>query len=424
MTAGPARPGADRSDEGRADRAGADRSRPAGRGDGPGADPPGTEGRPHRSAAQLVAAGIGRTMDLRRWRVVLRVQARQGRRRTSDAFAPILTAALAAGLAYLVSGSLLGHELPMFAPIAAWVCLGFSPDRQLRRVAEMGAGVTLGVGLGELFAALFGAGPVQIFAVLLISALTARFLDRGQLFTTQAGVQSIVIVAMPASMFADGAVGRWSDALVGAALALLVTALLPGDVVRRPRRLGQEVLSELASMLATLGRGLRSGDAQLAADALAQGRGSQGGLDAWVTAVRSAKEVVRVNPALRAERATIAELGRVSTLADRAMRNARVVCRRAVVAIEEDGPSPDIADEVDAVAAALSSLAAAIGHGDPPEHARATLVRVSATLVPVLHAEEGWRKQTLVSLLRSLVVDALQMTGMSRRQAMAQLAEG
>jgi uncharacterized membrane protein YgaE (UPF0421/DUF939 family) len=375
-------------------------------------------------AARLVAAAVGRSTDVRRWRVVLRVQARQGWRRVRDAFVPVLTAALAAGLAYLISGSLLGHELPLFAGVAAWVCLGFHPDRQLRRVAEMGAGVTLGVGLGEIFAHLFGSGPIQIFAVLLLSALTARFLDRGQLFTTQAGVQSIVVVAMPTAMFTDGAVGRWSDALVGAALALLVTALLPGNVVRRPRRVGQAVIAELATMLGTLARGLRTGDPQLAADALAQGRGSQDGLDAWVTAVRSAKEVVRVNPALRAERATIAELGRVSTLADRAMRNARVVCRRAVMAIEEDGASPDIAEHVETITVALNSLAAAIGSGDPPEHARATLVRVSQDLVPVLHAREGWRKQTLVSLLRSLVVDSLQMTGMSRRQAMGQLPEG
>ncbi|WP_418607483.1 FUSC family protein [Georgenia sp. SUBG003] len=205
-------------------------------------------------AARLVAAAVGRGTDVRRWRVLLRVQARQGSRRVRDAFVPVLTAALAAGLAYLVSASLLGHQLPLFAGVAAWVCLGFNPDRQLRRVAEMGAGVTLGVGLGEIFALLFGSGPVQVAAVLLISALTARFLDGGQLFTTQAGVQSIVVVAMPAAMFTDGAVGRWSDALVGAALALLVAALLPGDVVRRPRRMGQAVIGELATMLGTLAR--------------------------------------------------------------------------------------------------------------------------------------------------------------------------
>ncbi|WP_127126873.1 aromatic acid exporter family protein [Georgenia sp. SYP-B2076] len=388
------------------------------------------EGRPAESggartpgAARLIAAGVGNSMDLRRLRVAVTVQGRQGSRRVRHSFVPILTAALAAGIAYLISGQVLGHNLPMFAPIAAWVCLGFNPDRQVRRVAEMGAGVALGVGMGEIFAKLFGAGPVQIFAVLLVSALVARFLDRGQLFTTQAGVQSIVIVAMPATMLSGGALGRWSDALVGAALALVFTAVLPGDIVRRPRLLAREALGELSALLGTLARGLRDGDPQLAADALAHGRGSQPVLESWLEATRAASQLVRVNPALRAERSTIAELSRACTLADRAMRNARVVSRRAIVAIEEDGASPDIADAVAQLAVGLTSLAAAMGRGDPPDHARATLSAVANELAPERYAEDGWRKQTLVSLLRSLAVDALQMSGMSQGQARTELAE-
>ncbi|MFH5821829.1 aromatic acid exporter family protein [Georgenia sp. AZ-5] len=385
------------------------------------AAPPGRRARGAPAAARLIAAGLGHSMDLRRWRVLLTVRARVGGRRVRDAFVPILTAAVTAGVAFFVSGQLLGHDVPVFAPIAAWLALGHSQDRQLRRVAELGAGVTVGVLLGELFVHLFGVGPVQIAVVLLIAALTAKFLDRGVLLTTQAGVQSVFIVAMPASLSTDGAMGRWSDALVGAALALLVTAVLPVDVVRRPRRLARTALAEIASLLTTLARGLREGDAQLAADALAQGRGSQPILDSWASATRSARDLVRVNPGLRSERGTVAELTRACTLADRAMRNARVVSRRAVFAIEEEGPAPDVAAHVDTLATAMSSLAGAVGRGDPPDHARQTLVGVASELRPDRY--EGWRLQTLVSLLRSLAVDALQISGMSQAQALDQLAE-
>ncbi|MFD1716375.1 FUSC family protein [Georgenia deserti] len=365
-----------------------------------------------------------RRPDLRRWRVLLALHTRLGGRRVREGFVPILTAAVAASVAYFISRHLLGHEVPMFAPIAAWVCLGFSPDRQLRRVAEMGAGVTLGVGLGELLVSLLGVGPVQIFVVLALAALVARFLDRGQLFTTQAGVQSVVIVAMPPAMITDGAIGRWSDALIGAALALLVAAVFPGDITRRPRRLIGAMVGELAGSLGTLAQALRRGDADLAEDALAQLRGTQSALDALDAAVRSAQEVVTVNPALRSSRGTVAELSRIATLVDRAVRNARVIARRSVAAVAEGGAkSPEIAEEVDTVAVALHALGGALAAGDPPHHARATLVRVAASLVPVAHAGEGWRKQTLVSLLRSLVVDALQMTGMSSREAMSQMPE-
>ncbi|UNX54520.1 FUSC family protein [Georgenia sp. TF02-10] len=374
-------------------------------------------------AVRLIAVGLGQSMDPRRWRVFLGVRARQGARRVRTAALPVATAALAAGIAYFVSGEVLNHAVPLFAPIAAWVCLGFQPERQLRRVAEMGAGVAVGVGLGELFVQVFGAGPVQIAVVLLVSALIARFLDRGQLLTTQAGVQSIVIVAMPAAMLSGGALGRWSDAAVGALVALVVAALLPGDVHRRPRALAREAMGDLAGMLSTLGRALRTGDAQLAADALAQGRASQETLESWTAATRSAAELARVNPARRADRPVIGELSRAATLADRAMRNARVVARRGVLAVEEDGPVPEIADQVEALAAGARSLGASLGRGEPPEQARAMLADVAAALVPEAYASQGWRQQTLVSLLRSLAVDALQMTGLSYRQAVRELGE-
>ena len=371
---------------------------------------------------RAVRRGDRRGAVLDRWKVLLGVRARLGGRRLRDSFVPILTAAGTASLAYWVSGNLLGHSLPMFAPIAAWVALGNTADRQLRRVAELGFGATLGVFLGEVFVRAFGTGVLQIGVVLLLSASAAKFLDRGVLLTTQAGVQSIVIVAMPASMLAGGALGRWSDALVGAALALLVTAALPISVTRRLRRLAREALGEIAALLGTLATGLRTGNAQLAADALAQGRRSEPDLESWATAARSAREVVRVNPSLRGERGAVAELSRACTLADRAMRNARVVSRRSVMAIQEDGPAPEIAVHVDSLAGAIGSLAAAVGRGDPPEDARRRLAAVASELAPERYADAGWRQQTLVSLLRSLAVDALQITGMTRGEALEQLA--
>ena len=41
----------------------------------------------------------------------------------------ILRAAFAASVAYMVAGLLWGHQFPFFAPVSAWVALGFSADR-------------------------------------------------------------------------------------------------------------------------------------------------------------------------------------------------------------------------------------------------------------------------------------------------------
>src|SRR5699024_12309395 len=90
---------------------------------------------------------------------------RRGRGAVAEARA-ILSAALAAGAAYAIGHDVLGHPYPIFAPIAAFVSLGFGIDRRPRKVAELALGVSVGVAFGELFAYLFGSGPVQIGVVL------------------------------------------------------------------------------------------------------------------------------------------------------------------------------------------------------------------------------------------------------------------
>lgn len=354
--------------------------------------------------------------DLRQWRVLLAVRARGGMRRVQGAAGPVVTASVAAAVAYWFSGEVLGNDYPVFAAISAWITLGFSTTRQLRRVAELGAGVTVGVGLGEIFLHLVGTGAVQIGVVLVLAALTARFLDASQLLTMQAGVNGIVIVGLPWLSGAQGGFGRWTDALVGGALALVVAALTPGDVRTRPRELVRAGLGETAGVLDSVAEALRHGDRSAAQDALTRGRGTQNIFDDGYAAVHGAREIVRVNPALRRHAAEVARLGRTVELADRAMRNARVVARRARAAAEQ-GEDPELADTVAALAGGLHALAATFADRRPPEDARGPLAAAARLLAPRDYAEHGWQAMTLVPLLRSLAVDALQVTGLSQSEA-------
>ena len=73
--------------------------------------------------------------------------------------------------------------------------------------------------------------------MLLFSILLARFLDSGTIFTTQLGLQSLLVVLLPAP--AGGPFTRSLDAVVGGLFALLVTVLdpegpAPGTPQRRP----------------------------------------------------------------------------------------------------------------------------------------------------------------------------------------------
>jgi hypothetical protein len=58
----------------------------------------------------------------------------------------------------------------------------------------------------------------------------------------------------------------------------------------------------------------------------------------------------------------------------------------------------------------------------PPKHARTKALELAAELRPSLSGEHAeWRTAVLVSLLRALVVDILQLTGLSRQAARAGL---
>lgn len=355
-------------------------------------------------------------------RLVVAARVRQGWSRVRAGFWPIVQASLAAGLAYAVGHHVLGHQAPFFAPVCAWVCLGFSMDRQVRKVAELAVGVAVGVGLGDFVVHLIGSGWWQVALVLAVSALLARFIDRGPLLATQAGVQAIVIVGLPALSSTGSPLGRWQDAVVGGLVALLVAVLTPGDPRRRPRALGAEATVELAQTLEVLARGLRRGDAEDVSAALVRGRASEPALDEWRSTASSARELARVSVG-RVHRDDLAELERQAVLVDRAMRGTRVLARRALAVAADTHDLRPVADLVSRFAEGARSLATAIGAGHDTAAAREVLLVAARAADPVTVGAGDWQVQSLVVLLRSPLVDALEAAGASPQEARDALTE-
>lgn len=358
-------------------------------------------------------------------RVQVAARARQGRSRVRSAFVPVLQAVLAAGIAYAIAYSVLGHSAPFFAPVSAWVALGFTADRDLRRVAELAVGVAIGVGLGDLVVHGIGTGAWQVAVVLFVAAMVARFLDRGPMLTTQAGVQAIVIVGLPAVTASGGPLGRWTDALVGGLVALAVAALTPSDPRRRPRAQGRAAVEELAGMLRLVARGMRTRSAADVEDALVRGRASQPALDEWQDAASSARDLARVSPAARRHRTELLWIGQSAVRVDRAVRNARVLARRALATVQAEQPHDlgPVADAVDRAALASDALAAALGAGAEPLRAREELLTLAAELDPFTATPDDWQAQSLLLLVRSLVVDLLEASGVDARTARETLPE-
>lgn len=355
--------------------------------------------------------------NLRRARVAFETRSRLGFGRVRLAVLPVAEAAIAAGVAYYAAQKLLGHELPFFAAVAVWMCLGFTVDRPVRRVAEVAFGVAMGVALGDVFVQLFGTGVIQVVVVLFISALVARFIDRGAVIVAQAGVQSIVVVGMPA--LAAAPFSRVADALLGGVVALIAAALLPGDPRRRARAQARSAVGEVVVLFETLARGLASADLETVDDALVRARGTQPALDEWSTTVGSAKQATRISPSARFQRGhkdEVARLARASMCVDRAIRSLRVFARRSGVVVEEGLALPQLAVALDQFAVATRGLGDALGSGVDPSKTRAVFDG-ALELLGEVDIEENPAAGTLVDILHSVAVDLLKATGLSYHEA-------
>lgn len=360
--------------------------------------------------------------QLRRVTALVRLRLRDGWRRVRGAFVPVLQAAVGAVLAFWIAQQLFGHPYPFLAPVAAWVCLGFSKNRQPRRVAELGAGAVLGVLVGEVGHLVLGSGIWQLGVVLVVAALAARLADRGDMFTTQAGVNAMVVLAT-VSLLTSNPVGRAVDALIGASVALLLSIVLPRDLTSRPRRQIAGVHHEVAMVMHVIADGLRDGDSERLRDAAGQLTAIRDLLDYARTVVTSSRQIVRLHPALRRDRPVLAELERQGVLLGSCLNTLELLFRQGRGVVDESGPQPVAAMLVAEAGGVADAMAHAIQRWEFPARARAGAANLAADCSPAAVMHSTWRSVALVSVMRSVAVDLLQLTGLSRTSARLLLAD-
>lgn len=360
---------------------------------------------------------------LRRVRHRARARLELGARRLRVSALPILQCAVAAGLAWWVANDLVGHDRPFFAPVAAVLSLGVSLGTRRRRVVELVVGVSLGVLVGDLLISAIGSGTWQVALVVALAMAAAVFTDGATLIVAQAG-SSAVLVATLLPPGGTGGVNRALDAVIGGAIGLLVAAVLPSHPLGPVRRQARAVLDELAGVLFGVADALRSRDAEAASAALARARRSQPLTDELRAALASGREVTSVAPLRRPHRRTLARFTELAERADYAMRNARVLARRALTAIGDDEPAVEgLADAVAQLGTAVQKLTEQIGDDGDREKAREPILELIHES-PILGDEAGdlgMSEQVMIAQLRSIAMDLLQATGLSRHEAQAAL---
>ncbi len=358
---------------------------------------------------------------------VLGTRGRVGARRARYSIIPALQMTLAAVGAYTIAEQLLGHRDPLFAAIAALIALGFSREPRLRKVIEVGIGCTLGIFIGDMVLHLLGRSILTASLVLFVAIMLARFLDRSPLLAMQMGLQSLLVVLIPApEVGVFGPFSRSMDAVVGGVVAMLVALLTPRDPRREPiRELGQ-VVDELTACLRETAKGIRTSESRHAWHALIRSRAMQSQLDQASDAVASARELTLYSPAYRRHRHYVRRMDRVADQLDLAVRSQRVIARRAVGAIDHaaltDGGTASISQVMEDLADATALIARAVedpgrGYRRRTAAAQQRLADVAARLHPRDLQVSTLEGEALVLLLRPMVIDLLVATGMPHEEA-------
>ncbi|OLT19968.1 hypothetical protein BJF78_10435 [Pseudonocardia sp. CNS-139] len=345
---------------------------------------------------------------------------RQGGLRLRVSALPIAQCALAAALAWFVAGDLVGHARPFFAPIAAVISLGVSLTSRLRRVAELVVGVSVGVLVGDLLIERIGSGPWQIALVVGLAMAVAVFADGAALLVAQAG-SSAVLVATLLPPGGTGGLDRCVDALIGGTVGVLVAAVLPSDPVGPVRREARILLDELAAVLQRTAGALRDRDPDAAAEALRRARASQPLIDGLRSALHGGQEITRVAPLHRRRRRVLRRFHELAERADYAMRNTRVLVRRAYTALCDGEPAvPELADLLDETAGAVRALAEQLDREGDRERAREPVLDVVRHVRALAQRRQpGPSEQVILAQLRSIALDLLQATGMTREEGLA-----
>ncbi|MFW0787947.1 FUSC family protein [Gordonia sp. CPCC 206044] len=338
---------------------------------------------------------------------------------------PITQCALAAGLAWWIAVHVFGHPQPFFAPIAAAISLGLSLTKRWRRSVELVAGVTIGILIGDLIISWIGSGTWQIIVVVALAMAVAVFLDNGPLIPMQAASSAVLV----ATLLPPGGIGgfhRAIDALIGGVVGLAVGALFPVNPAHRARRDAAGVLATLRDAARTLVTGAREMDYETVDAALESARGTQEAINTMRADMRGGQEVSTISPLYWNTRERLQRIAATADPIDNAVRNFRVIARR-VRGMTHRGEHlrPEMIEIMAELGEAFEVLRAMMiaNPGEEPDQADAARVlrTIARKAKAELVADSSLSETAVMAELRSLVIDMLMITGLSRSSAVATL---
>lgn len=333
-------------------------------------------------------------------------------------FGLALQAGVAAGISWYIAHHVLGHVQPFFAPIAAVVVLAVSVGQRMRRAFEIVAGNAVGILLGEALILLIGRGPWQVGLAVLLAIMIAMFVGGSAPLITQAAASaSLVATLLPPQD--DYYFSRFIDAVVGGGVGLAVMALLlPLNPLTVVERAAAPILDALALGLADAADALEQGNAELAAAALGRLRDAEAHLRAYSDAITAGSEISSVAPLRWRKRGALAQYVDSYIFVARALRNTRVLVRRALAMVSDAEPvPPTLVTAVRSLAEAVRLLRRELGSGEEPVQTRAAALQAVQACAAAYRAGIGFSGSVVVAQIRSAASDLISASGLPPEEA-------
>lgn len=331
----------------------------------------------------------------------------------------IFQCAISAAVALFIAERVLGHPQPYFAPIATLVALGQSFGQRIERVIEIVVGVAIGVFLGDALTHALGVGFWQLAIIIGLAMGASTLLGAGVLMTIQAGVQAsfVAMLAPPPG----GAFLRWTDAVVGGLVALAAATVTPTAPLARPRQSASEVVAEISDILTDTVAALRLRSLPHIEATLTRARESEHKLDTLLEASQDGMAVARTSPFRRGHLPAVQAIADLTVPLDRAVRNLRVLVRRArAVVLQDVHLDPSYLTMLETLADITAQMAAALQLRRLPEPAREPLMALARRTA---HGVPGTSlsAEVIRAQVRSMILDLLMVGGMPYEEAMAEI---
>jgi uncharacterized membrane protein YgaE (UPF0421/DUF939 family) len=247
--------------------------------------------------------------------------------------------------------------------------------------------------------------------IVTLSMAAAVLAGGGPLLVNQAAISGALVVALQTGANSYSGT-RFLDALIGSAIALAANALIPSNPLRMVRREAEPLLHELGRTLEMVATALERHDLDSANAALDRARALDPQIERLREALDVGHETTLLAPSRRRARGGLAPYANAVNQIDHAVRNTRVLARRAVSAIEQDDRVPEAAIKaIRELAIVLPNLASYLADPGAAEDAEEAMVQAAALATAALDVTGNLSANMIVGQVRSMAVDLLGVAG-------------